>query len=223
MTPTLPPFMEPVTLLGGGEVNKDVLSQALLIAPRIVGADGGANVAHAYGKSPDWVVGDLDSIDRQILADMDPARVLFVAEQETTDFEKCLMRIKAPFILGLGFTGPRFDHTLAAWNALAKHPDRACLLLGQKDVAFLSPPRLHLELVADTRVSIFPLAPTRGRSRGLRWPIDGLELSPLGRIGTSNAAEGPVTLEFDTPGALLILPRSALGAAIDALRPGWRN
>jgi len=32
-----------------------------------------------------------------------------------------------------------------------------------------------------------------------------------------------VTLEFDTPGALLILPRSALGAAIDALRPGWRN
>jgi thiamine pyrophosphokinase len=223
MTPTLPPFKEPVTLLGGGEVNKDVLSQALHIAPKIVGADGGANVARAHGKSPEWVVGDLDSIDRQILADMDPARVLFVAEQETTDFEKCLMRIEAPFILGLGFTGPRFDHTLAAWNALAKYPDRACLLLGQKDLAFLAPPRLHLALAPDTRVSIFPLNPLRGRSRGLRWPIDGLELSPLGRIGTSNTAQGPVDLEFDSSGALLILPRSTLPVAIDALRPGWRN
>jgi len=221
MTPELPPFKEPITLLGGGEVDKDALSEALLLAPKIVAADGGANVARALGKRPEWVVGDLDSVDRQILADTDPSRVLFVAEQETTDFEKCLMRIDAPFVLGLGFTGPRFDHTLAAWNALAKYPRRACLLLGRKDVAFLAPPRLRLELAADTRLSIFPLAPVQGRSRGLRWPIDGLDLSPLGRIGTSNQAEGPVDLEFDGPGALLILPRAALRPAIAALRPGW--
>lgn len=221
MTPTLPPFKEPITLLGGGDVDKDALSEALLLAPKIIAADGGVNVAQALGHSAEWVVGDLDSADRQILAQMDAANVLFVAEQETTDFEKCLMRISAPFILGLGFTGPRFDHTLAAWNALAKYPDRACILIGTRDLAFLAPRRLAIDLDPGARLSVFPLAPVRGRSRGLRWPIDGLDLSPTGRIATSNEALGRVELDFDDPGALLVLPRAALAAAIAALSPGW--
>lgn len=213
--------MEPITLLGGGDVDKDALSEALLLAPEIVAADGGANVARAHGQNADWVIGDLDSADRQILAQMNPAHVLFVAEQETTDFEKCLMRIRAPFILGLGFTGPRFDHTLAAWNALARYPDRPCILIGTRDIAFLAPRRFAIDLDPGTRLSIFPLAPLQGRSRGLRWPIDGLDLSPTGRIATSNEALGRVDLDIDALAALLVLPRAALPAAIAALSPGW--
>ena len=38
-------------------------------------------------------------------------------------------------------------------------------------------------------------------SEGLRWPVAGRELSPEGRIGTSNLAlGGRVRLRFDVPG-----------------------
>lgn len=219
MTPVLPPFSEPITLLGGGETDLETLTEALLLAPRIVAADGGANVARSFGQRPELVIGDLDSADRQNLADLDPSRVLFVAEQETTDFEKCLMRLSAPFILGLGFTGLRFDHSLSACNALVRHSGSACLLLGRDDVIFHAPPRLALDLAPGTRVSLFPMAEVTGRSLGLRWPIEGLTLAPGGRIGTSNEATGRVEMEFDRAGMLVILPRPALRAAIAALRP----
>ncbi|MCT8329677.1 thiamine diphosphokinase [Albidovulum sediminis] len=221
MSPVLPPFSQPITLLGGGEVDHETLAEALLLAPVIVAADGGANVAWAHGHSPEWVVGDLDSADRRKLADMPPERVLFVAEQETTDFEKCLRRLDAPFVLGLGFTGPRFDHSLSACNALARNPRSACLLLGRQDVIFHAPARLALDLDPGTRVSLFPMAEVTGRSDGLRWPIAGLTLAPGGRIGTSNEATGRVEMEFDSAGMLVILPRAALRAAIAALRPEW--
>jgi thiamine pyrophosphokinase len=61
------------------------------------------------------------------------------------------------------------------------------------------------------------MGPVTGRSEGLRWPIDGIAFHPAGRLGTSNAAVGPVTLEFDSPEMLLILPRAELGRLSRAL------
>ena len=56
-----------------------------------------------------------------------------------------------------------------------------------------------------------------GRSQGLRWPIDGLDFAPSGRIGTSNEVTGPVVLVFDGPGMLVITPREALEQVSAAL------
>ncbi len=218
MFPNIVQSRSPVTLLGGGEVSLDDLRAALLQAPVLVAADGGANVALEAGVIPDAVIGDLDSLTETTRRALPPDRVHLIPEQESTDFEKCLTRISAPYILGVGFTGARVDHLLAVWNALVRHPARRCLILGPEDVAFAAPRDLRLDLAPGTRVSLFPMAPLAGRSRGLRWPIDGLELSPGGRIGTSNEALGPVDLGFDSYGMLVILPRSALAAAIAALR-----
>lgn len=213
----------PVTLLGGGSLTRGALAGALRLAPCLVAADGGANVALRAGSVPRHVIGDLDSVSAATRAAIPAERFLHVAEQETTDFEKCLTRIEAPFILGLGLSGPRADHTLAVWNALVRHPARRCLILTPRDVAFAAPPRLSLDLRSGTRVSLFPMAPVSGQGTGLRWPIDGLRFAPDGRIGTSNRAEGPVRLAFGRPGMLVILPRAALPAAIAGLTQarGW--
>ena len=208
----------PVTLVGGGDVAPADLGQALAIAPALVAADGGANRALALGHRPEWVIGDLDSLVDEARAVVPAHRIHRIAEQETTDFEKCLTRIEAPLVLGLGFAGPRLDHWLAVANALVRHPAQPCLILGGRDIAFAAPPRLSLPLAAGTRVSLFPLAPVTGRSAGLRWPIEGLHFAPDGRIGTSNEALGPVHLEFDAPGMLVILPREALAVATAFLR-----
>ena len=146
-------FYEPVTLLGGGAVGPADLHHALGLAPRLVAADGGANMALAEGVMPDLVIGDFDSVSDATLAAIPAARQIRVAEQATTDFEKCLLRVRAPFVLGLGFLGPRVDHTLAVFNALIGHADTLCLLAGAGDLVFAAPPRLALDLPIGTRFS----------------------------------------------------------------------
>ncbi|MCR8725281.1 thiamine diphosphokinase [Frigidibacter sp. SLM-1] len=209
--------MENVTLLGAGEVTAATLAEALTLAPNLVAADGAAAKALSFGHLPTAVIGDLDSIDGASREKIPADRLHLVAEQESTDFEKCLAAVSAPLILGVGFMGARLDHELAAYNALVRHPDRRCILIGPVDICFHAPPELLLEVEPGARVSLFPMAKVTGRSEGLHWPIEGLRFAPDGRIGTSNAAHGPVRLEFDGPGMLVILPRQALRAAITAL------
>lgn len=212
----------PVTLLGAGQSTIDCLKEALTHAPFLVAADGGANMAIAAGRVPEAVIGDFDSITDAVRAAIPPERLIHVAEQDTTDFEKCLSRIAAPLILGVGFAGGRLDHVMAVWTVLARYPAQRCVILGQDDVVFLSPRRLRLGLAEGTRVSLFPIGAVAGRSEGLHWPIDGIGFAPDGRIGTSNRATGPVTLEFDAEKMLVLLPRDCLPAVIAALAPGDR-
>ena len=176
----------------------------------------------AAGHIPEAVIGDFDSVSDAARAAIPEDRLWPITEQESTDFEKCLTRIDAPYLLAIGFTGARLDHVLAVWTVLARHPDRRCLVLGSDDVVFLAPRRLRIDLAAETRVSLFPMGAVTGRSEGLRWPIDGIPFAPDGRIGTSNRAEGAVELEFDAEKMLVMLPRDCLSAAIAALAPGDR-
>ncbi|MEM9426068.1 MAG: thiamine diphosphokinase [Pseudomonadota bacterium] len=206
-----------VTLVGGGAPREDATRLLLSHAPYLVAADGGANACHSFGLSPKTVIGDFDSLDPKVRADATNTEFIHIAEQDSTDFEKSLTRIEAPFILATGFTSARLDHTLATLSALVRHSGPPVIVLGEDDILFAAPPELSLDLVAGTRVSLFPMAPVQGRSTGLEWPIDGLHLAPDGRIGTSNCATGPVTLTFDAPGCLVILPPEALPAALAAL------
>lgn len=207
--------------MGGGELASEALERALALAPVLVAADSGADRALMLGHMPQAVIGDFDSLGSAARADVPPERLHHIPEQETTDFDKALRHIAAPFVLAVGFTGARLDHTLAAFNTLARHPGRRCVVLGARDLCFLAPPELDLALPPGTRVSLFPMAELRGRSRGLRWPIDGIGFAPGGLTGTSNmASEDRVRLDFDATGMLVILPVAHLSAALSALVPG---
>jgi thiamine pyrophosphokinase len=209
-----------ITVVGAGEVLPAVLDDALIHAPLLVAADGGAGAALALGHPPEAVIGDLDSLDAATLAALPPDRVHRIEDQETTDFEKCLRHLTAPLVIGVGFTGARLDHEMAAFSALLAHDAAPVLLLGAEDVAFVAPRALTLSLPVGTRLSLFPMAEVEGESRGLRWPIDGLVLAPGGRIGTSNATVTPeVRLSFSARRMLVFLPRPALAAAVRALAP----
>lgn len=210
-----------VTLIAGGPCTARDLALALRRAPVLVAADGGADRALALGRDPVAVIGDFDSVSaaaRQRLA----GRLFPIAEQETTDFDKALRSVSAPFLLAVGVAGGRVDHELAVLSGLVRHRAEGgrmpCLLIGAQDVIFAAPPVLDLRLHPGDRLSLFPMARVTGRSRGLQWPIDGLDLAPDGRIGTSNRVSAPrVRLEFDAPGMLVILPRARLDAALRGL------
>ncbi len=208
-----------ITLVGGGPVSPALFREARQIAPRIVAADSGADRCLAMGFAPEAVIGDMDSISATARATLGAGRMHHIAEQETTDFDKALRSIDAPFVLAVGFIGARLDHGLAVLNALVRSPAR-CVLMGPRDVVFHAPPDLRLEMRRGDRFSLFPMAEMTGESEGLDWPLQGLRFSPMGMIGTSNrVTDGPVHLRLSGPGMLCILPRARLGAVL-AVPPG---
>lgn len=207
-----------VTLVGGGRLGADDLSAALALAPHLVAADSGAAAALGAGHMPEAVFGDMDSLAPKIRARIPAERVHAIPEQTSTDFDKALRHIAAPFVVAAGFTGARVDHELAVYHGLAVRPDLRCIVLGARDVVVHAPPRLVLDLPLGTRLSLFPLAEVTGTSHGLAWPIEGLVFHPAGRIGTSNRTDAArVVLSFDAPGMLLILPRAHLAGLAAAL------
>ncbi len=213
-----------VTLVGGGDLTRPDLEIALSHAPTLVAADGGANILMAWGHMPDRVIGDIDSLETAWQSQLGN-RIERIAEQDSTDFDKCLSRISAPFILALGFDGARLDHTLAAMSALTRRGSARIIMKAAADICFLAPPVLELDMAQDARVSLFPMAPVAGRSEGLYWPIDGLQFAPHDVIGTSNRATGGrVRLQFARPGMLVLLERAYLAPVINAVQsvPDWR-
>ncbi|MEP3345402.1 MAG: thiamine diphosphokinase [Litoreibacter sp.] len=195
-----------VTLLGGGPTHFRHVIQSFKRAPILVCADGGAELAMANDTIPEAVIGDMDSLSAQTREQLDPTSVHHIAEQDSTDFEKCLRSIEAPAILAHGFTGGRLDHELAACTALVRHPEQACILMGEEDLCFLAPHEFEIDLPAGTRFSLYPMGEVSGRSHGLKYPIDGLLMSPATRGGTSNEVTGPVKVTVNTRLMLILLP-----------------
>ena len=86
-------FQRAVTLLGGAGFSKDELKKSLRLAPELVAADGGANYLK-YGKYiPAYIIGDCDSVDDIKKWESMGTKILKIAEQDSTDFEKCIRKI----------------------------------------------------------------------------------------------------------------------------------
>lgn len=218
MNRTIVQSPEGITLVGGGPVSQADLAVAMALAPVIVAADGGADRCLRHGVVPQAVIGDFDSISAQARAAIAADRLHVISEQDSTDFDKALRSVTAPFVLALGFAGARIDHGLAVFNALVRR-DAPCVVVGPRDVVFHARRAVRLDMRGGDRLSLFPMGRVSGQSRGLAWPIGGLDFAPDGRIGTSNrVAAGQVDLVFDGPGMLVIVPKRYLPGAIAAVR-----
>ena len=121
---------EPITIVGGAHFSQELLLESLARAPVVYAADGGANLCMQYGCQPKQVIGDLDSLSPSLRSELDPSRVIHVAEQDTTDFEKLLIRVDAPFMLAIGFMGGRIDHQMAVQTVLTAYAHRKIICRG---------------------------------------------------------------------------------------------
>lgn len=179
----------PLIIVGGGAVDHDLLVAASRGAHGLVGADSGGDAIARAGLVPDAVIGDMDSL-ADVSAFPASTRIIALAEQQTTDFEKCLYSTRAPVTIAFGMTGGRFDHTLAALHAVARHArTRKIILVDEHDLALGVPGSISLHVGKGQRVSIYPLGRTGFQSsEGLLYPLDGLVMAQGETIGTSNLA-----------------------------------
>ena len=145
-------------IVGGGSVDLDLLRDLYLSGAHLVGADGGADQIVAAGLKPEAIIGDFDSLTN---ADtwLGRTRLMRLSEQETTDFEKALYSTSAPVTVALGMTGKRFDHTLAALDAVTKYgKERVIILVDEADIAVAMTGPFSFEVTPRERVSVHPLA-----------------------------------------------------------------
>lgn len=215
-------FDDLMVIVGGGTVDFDLLRELYASGGHLVGADGGADQIVEAGLKPELIIGDFDSL-KNPHSWLGKTRLMQISEQETTDFEKSLYSTRAPVTVALGMTGRRFDHTLAALDAVAKYAaKRKIVLVDEEDVALPLTKAFSFTVDPRERVSIHPLAAiTFWTSEGLKYPLDAVKLAPGVRTGTSNEAlTGPFRIvpeEGVHAPYLLILPRKYLAQLIAKL------
>ncbi len=210
-------FEQPVLLLGGAEVPVGQLHSQLARGFALVAADGGANQLLGSEVIPDAIIGDMDSLThRDNWARRCHTRQ--IAEQNSTDFEKCLYSTRAPWYLALGFCGQRLDHTLESLHLLVRYlRTHNVMLLSEDDVILVCDESVQLEMSPGTRLSIFPLSDVSfTSSSGLLYPLHGLKMAIGSAIGTSNSVSEStvrIDVEPDSEGCFaLIAPVSEQGA-----------
>ena len=163
----------------------------------IVAADSGLISAENAGLEPDWVIGDMDSLDDPGRLEKYPVEKInrFPQDKDYTDTELALELLwekGCDEICIAGGGGGRLDHLLAIRSLFEreKYPQRwvtsaediRCL-----DVLDRSGGKLSLGLSEGSLVSVFPLGigPWAAESQGLKWHLDGLSWE-RGSFGISN-------------------------------------
>lgn len=203
-----------LAVLGGSSLPGSLLRRWAVSATFVAAADGGADALLAVGITPDLVVGDLDSLrsDRALLPCVreDPS-------PESTDCDKLLAALRA---LGYGEAtfanvhGGLPDHELAALHSIAKGRIESRLIY-ERGFGYLLAGPAGATVEASGRVSLLPLTACDGVTlTGVRWPLDGVHLDPLGATSISNAAVEPrVGAALASGAAFLFVER--------AVEPEW--
>ena len=160
----------------------------------IICADGGANSAKKLGIIPDYIIGDLDSIDKSVLKFFhNKSRIIQIKRQNDTDVEKCLkFAIKNKFseVILLGVTGDRLDHTICNLGIRVKFFNKIKMLLVAEN-SFLIP--INSETTIKSKIgetiSLYAFnALTRITSSGLKYKLIETQL-PFGvRESTSHVS-----------------------------------
>ena len=184
-------------IIANGQIHEGDFYRSL-VAPTdlVICADGGASNARALGLQPQVVIGDLDSLDSNLQAQLeaDGCQVLaYPARKDETDLELALryaIERGVDEILILGALGGRIDQTLANVLLLALPELRyvkAKILGGRQEVSLIRDAALIEGQVGDT-FSLLPLTEevTGIYTEGLEYALENATLYLGPSRGISN-------------------------------------
>lgn len=169
---------------------------------RVICCDGAAVKLVASGiRRPDFVVGDLDSIDQCLVEELN-GRVVHFETQDTNDLTKAFeFALDSGYtnIVILGATGLREDHTLGNISLLMNYAERANVRMYTNYGFFVALSRTsRIESKKGQQVSVFSFTPDVPISyHGLKWDITNRPLK-MWWEGTLNESLGDYfTIEFE--------------------------
>ncbi len=182
-------------------------------ATAVIAADGGTDHLWHLDRLPDVVIGDLDSLSREIREWVEDANVpifVYPHDKDETDLELALLYATAHYqqeeILIFGASGGRLDQTLANIMLLA-HPAtvyQQVELVTQNQQAWLVRDQIEIDGEVGDAVSLIPVAEEVlvKETFGLRWPL-------IDEVLAFGPARG-ISNEMTEPRARIIVGRGML-------------
>lgn len=160
----------------------------------IICADGGANSAKKLGIIPDYIIGDLDSLEANNFKYFkSKSTIIQIKRQNDTDVEKCLkFAIKKKFdeVILLGVTGDRLDHTICNLGIVIKFFNKIKIYISAEN-SFLSAhdKTVRLKSKINETISLYAFnKKTFITSEGLQYPLQKSNLAFGERESTSNVS-----------------------------------
>lgn len=164
----------------------------------ILCADGGVRHALVMGLTPDLVLGDFDSTDPELWAEVQargiPVR-RYRSEKDETDTELAIQEAVdrgADEILLLGATGDRLDHTIANLLLLPGLPPNIHVTVADaNNVIHLlreGAQQVRIQRMEGQYISLLPLSQevVGIHTEGVKWPLQGATLRWGKSLGVSN-------------------------------------
>ena len=206
-----------IAIIASGLINNINLHKKLLSDFDLyICADGGAENAKNLGITPDYIVGDLDSIKKSSLNEFknkEKIEIIKDTNQDKTDLELAIdlaSKFEPEEIIIFGALGNRIDHTLANIYCLDK------IKSGIK--AKIIDDKTSIELVKDSTeisgkkddiVSIIPISNISNlKYSGFKWNVENLDTAPCW-FGISNKLKGKkASISFSNGKILLIRVRN---------------
>jgi thiamine diphosphokinase len=179
-------------------------------------ADGGANFAFKYGKMPEVIVGDLDSIEKGVLEHYEKKNVLmkkFPKDKDFTDFELILEEISKieknrnylKKIFVVGGLGKRIDMTLSNLFLMEKHKN--LVFLEENEEIFYAEKPFALENKKGYGFSIIPISEKVEKLtlKGFKFETDKIDVKrESSRLVSNVICQNEANVEF-AKGKLIII------------------
>lgn len=208
-------------MISGGNINSDFALDFLKrhSGDCIIAVDKGLLFCHQQGIRPDYIVGDFDSVPREVIGNYEtkggiPVRRL-KPEKDDSDTESALhlaMDLGAENVFLLGATGTRLDHMLANLQLLAYARERgiAMYLLDEYNCVAVLDKGIWIEKERQygEYVSFFSLGDkvTELTLRGFKYPLSQYCLTNRScGLGLSNEILSPVANVSFAKGLLVMV------------------
>ncbi len=174
----------------------------------ILAADGAANRLLGMKITPDYVIGDMDSVSIERFPKPISSKLIVDTNQETNDFGKVLdFAVKQGYrrIIILGFHGGDLEHTFNNWSVLSGESRfESCCILDRNRYGIPITSSFRLRTIENEIISIIPQPRAIVTTSGLCWPLSA-ELLELGiREGARNRAIGD-SISIDIHSGSIIL------------------
>ena len=180
-------------------------------------ADGGANFAFRYGKVPEMIIGDLDSIEKKVLEYYKSKNILikkFPKDKDFTDFELILKEINkisenknfVEKIFVVGGLGKRIDMTLSNLFIMEKYKN--LVFLQENEEIFYAEKSFVLKNKKECEFSIIPISEKVEKLtlKGFKFETDKIDVKrENSRLVSNVILENEASVEFENGKLIIIL------------------
>lgn len=209
-------------IISGGTLDEELVFQTLLSRENkfIIGVDHGVRFLYEHGMIPDYIVGDFDSLDPEILEYYQNETKVkihrYQAEKDASDTEiavRLALQLECKEAVLLGATGSRLDHVWANIQTLRLAYEeglKAEILDVYNRIRVIGG---HTILKKAERFgaffSVFSISGMieHFSIQGAKYPLTDHRLDPIGSLCVSNEYEEDVTITFPAGNVVLMETR----------------